>query len=91
MQKKVLILPFVSILLTACFDTSPPPSWSASKSDTSLAKHTEIFTERVEKVAEGLYIAIGFGLANSILIEGDDGVIIVDTMEVWKPAKVRGL
>ena len=44
------------------------------------AKHTEIFTERVEKVAEGLYIAIGFGLANSILIEGDDGVI-VDTME----------
>ena len=35
----------------------------------------------MEKVAEGLYIAIGFGLANSILIEGDDGVIIVDTME----------
>ena len=81
MQKKVLILSFVCILHRACFDTSPPAEWAATKSDTSLAKHTEIFTERVEKVAEGLYIAIGFGLANSILIEGDDGVIIVDTME----------
>ena len=81
MQKNILILSLVSLHTVACFETSPPAEWAATKSDTSLAKHTEIFTERVEKVAEGLYIAIGFGLANSILIEGDDGVIIVDTME----------
>lgn len=33
------------------------------------------------KVTDGVYVAIGFGLANAVLIEGEDGVIIVDTME----------
>ena len=32
-------------------------------------------------MTEGVWSAVGFGLANSILIEGDDGVIIVDVME----------
>lgn len=46
-----------------------------------LAAHTQEFREGIIKVTDGIYVAIGFGLANSILIEGDDGVIIVDTME----------
>ena len=65
MQKNVLILFLLSLYTVSCIDTSPPAEWAATKSDTSLAKHTEIFTERVEKVADGLYVAIGFGLANS--------------------------
>ena len=68
-------------LAGACFNSSGSESFTRTQSETSLAKHTEIFEERVEKVADGLYIAIGFGLANSILIEGIDGVVIVDTME----------
>ncbi|MBM3289145.1 MAG: MBL fold metallo-hydrolase [Candidatus Hydrogenedentes bacterium] len=40
-----------------------------------------MFRKGVEKVTDGVYVAIGYGLANSILIEGDDGVIIVDTLE----------
>ena len=82
MSKTTLsIVTLCSILLGACFNNSGSDSFTRTQSETSLAKHTEIFTERVEKVADGLYVAIGFGLANSILIEGDDGVIIVDTME----------
>ena len=39
------------------------------------------FTKGVQKVTDGVYVALGYSLANSILIEGDDGVIIVDALE----------
>lgn len=53
-----------------------------------LAAHTTEFTQKVVKITNGVYMAIGYGLANSILIEGDDGVIIVDTMESPVTAKL---
>lgn len=47
-----------------------------------LTRHSEMFQEpRVIEVVEGIHVAVGFGLANSILIEGDEGNIIVDCME----------
>ncbi|MBN2299405.1 MAG: MBL fold metallo-hydrolase [Deltaproteobacteria bacterium] len=52
----------------------------------TLAAHSAIFEKGIEKVADNVYVAIGFGLANSIMIEGDDGVIIVDTMESCEAA-----
>jgi alkyl sulfatase BDS1-like metallo-beta-lactamase superfamily hydrolase len=45
-----------------------------------LADHSRIFKKGIENVTDNVYVAIGFGLANSIMIEGDDGLIIVDTM-----------
>src|SRR5690606_24840922 len=41
------------------------------------------------RVTDGVYVAIGYALANSILIEGDDGVIVVDTTE--SPAAARAI
>jgi len=52
----------------------------------TLKAHTEIFRKGVEKVAGNVYAAIGYGLANSIMIEGEDGLIIVDTMESFEAA-----
>ena len=47
-----------------------------------LKKHSEEFiTPEVIEVIKGVHVAIGFGLANSILIEGENGNIIVDCME----------
>ncbi len=47
-----------------------------------LIKHSEEFiTPEVIEVVKGVHVAIGFGLANSILIEGENGNIIVDCME----------
>jgi len=55
-----------------------------------LAAHTAEFKKEIVKVTDGVYVAVGFGLANSIMVEGDDGVIIVDTMEtVEEGDKVR--
>ena len=30
---------------------------------------------------DNIYVAIGYGLANCIMIEGEDGIVIIDTME----------
>ncbi|CAK8689083.1 unnamed protein product [Clavelina lepadiformis] len=37
--------------------------------------------KRVVKVRDGVHVAIGYALANMILLEGTDGIIIVDTTE----------
>lgn len=47
-----------------------------------LCTHSNEFSQKeVIKVTDGVWVAIGFGLANSIMIEGRDGLIIVDCME----------
>jgi len=43
-----------------------------------LEAHTGEFERRVYEVTEGIYAAVGFGLANSILVEGDDCAFVVD-------------
>lgn len=48
---------------------------------TTLEKHAKRFEKRVEKVTDGVYSAIGYGLANSILLVTNEGNIIVDTTE----------
>ncbi len=54
----------------------------------NLAAHSREFEKRIVQVTDGIHVAIGYGLANSILIEGDDGVIIVDAMESVETAAV---
>ncbi len=53
----------------------------------ALRTHTELFKKGVVKVTEGVYVAIGYSLANSILLEGEDGVVIVDTLESSRRAE----
>ena len=53
----------------------------------SLKAHTAHFERKVYQVADNIYSAVGFGLANSIMIEGEDGLIIVDTMESMQEAR----
>jgi len=68
------------MILVACSKPQEPQELSVG-SNPDLRAHTAEFKQGVIKVTDGVYVAIGFGLANSILLEGNDGVIIVDTME----------
>ncbi|MCB1136123.1 MAG: MBL fold metallo-hydrolase, partial [Chlamydiia bacterium] len=52
-----------------------------------LAQHTQEFEKRIYKVTDGVWVAVGYGIANSIMIEGNDGVIIVDVMESVEAAQ----
>ena len=47
----------------------------------ALHQHNEKLAKKIYKVSEEIYLAVGYGLANSAMIIGDDGVIIVDTLE----------
>ncbi|MEZ6150091.1 MAG: alkyl/aryl-sulfatase [Pirellulaceae bacterium] len=37
------------------------------------------FTERIIKVADNVYVAVGYSVSNVSMIVGDDGVVIIDT------------
>lgn len=45
-----------------------------------LRAHTNEFRKDVIKVVDGVYVAVGYSLGNAILIQGDGGSIIVDTL-----------
>jgi len=73
----------ISLALIACDGREP-----ANVSDlervggaAELEAHSAVFEQRIENPAPGVYVAIGYALANSIWIEGDDGAIVVDTTE----------
>src|SRR5210317_630175 len=67
-------------MFAACAEKKTPGPLDVG-SDPDLAAHTAEFRPEVIEVTDGVYVAIGFGLANCILLEGDDGVVIVDAME----------
>ena len=53
-----------------------------------LGQHSNEFNKKeILKVLDNIYVAIGYGLANCIMIEGDDGIVIIDTMESTDTAK----
>lgn len=47
----------------------------------SLTEHSRKMRPAVYQVARHVFLAYGYADANSILLEGDDGVVIVDTTE----------
>ncbi|MEH7377986.1 alkyl sulfatase dimerization domain-containing protein [Neobacillus drentensis] len=44
-----------------------------------LIDHSKNFEKRIVKITDGVYQVIGVGLANTTMIEGKNGMIIVDT------------
>jgi len=53
----------------------------------ALEAHTAEFERRVYTVTDGVSQAVGFGLANSIMVEGDACVFIVDVMASIESAR----
>jgi alkyl sulfatase BDS1-like metallo-beta-lactamase superfamily hydrolase len=75
------ILTMLALALGCSDRASTPQNAEPAIVKSDLGSQSELFKKGVEKVTDGVYVGIGYGLANSILIEGDDGVIIVDTLE----------
>lgn len=66
---------------------APPASSPPPPPTEALRAHTELFKRGVVTVTEGVHVAIGYSLANSILLEGEDGVVIVDALESSRRAE----
>ncbi len=61
---------------------------SAQSIDPELAAHTALFARKINKIAPNVYSAVGYSLGNSVMIEGADGVIIVDTLSSVEAARM---
>lgn len=75
----------LAAFLIACSE-APAPSPKVAGS-AALEAHSAEFKRDIIEVVPGIHVAIGYALANVILIEGDDGVIIVDTTESLEAAR----
>ncbi|MCH7908211.1 MAG: MBL fold metallo-hydrolase [Candidatus Hydrogenedentes bacterium] len=53
-----------------------------------LAEHTKHFEKKIYRIGDNVYSAVGWHLANTIVIEGDDGIIVVDTGEDIETARM---
>ena len=67
-------------LVMATFLTVKSARSQESDARARLFAHSAEFKRELVKVTEGVYVAVGFDASNSILIEGKNGVIIVDAM-----------
>ena len=82
----------VALLVVACGDagtaSGPGPATMADgKVVASLQAQSAEIEPRVEKVTDGVYVAVGYALANAILLEGENGVVIVDVTESVEAAR----
>jgi alkyl sulfatase BDS1-like metallo-beta-lactamase superfamily hydrolase len=68
----------VAAALAACSPPSSPPPGAAPE---SRGEEARPYTRGVVEVAPGVHVAVGFGLANSVLVVGDGAVVVIDTME----------
>lgn len=58
-----------------------------STSAPTLKAHTKIFAKRIEEPVPGVHVAIGYGLANVVVVEAPEGLIVVDTLESMRAAE----
>ena len=75
---KIKFLIPILLLVFSCSETEPiEQAKEATPED--LINHTEEFRKEIIEVTEGIHVAVGFALANAIMIEGDGSNIIIDT------------
>ena len=75
---KIKFLIPILLFIFSCSETEPiEEAKEATPED--LINHTEEFRKEIIEVTEGIHVAVGFALANAIMIEGDGSNVIIDT------------
>lgn len=69
-----------------CRSDAAPPAPAVPVPEAQRA-HAAGFEREVVKVTDGVWVAVGYGLANAILLEGPEGVVVVDTLESAQAAR----
>ena len=76
---------FSGLLLAAALPFTAQAELPAERIEPSinaeLAAHTKVFAQKLYKVADNVYSAVGWQLGNVAMIEAPEGLIIVDTGE----------
>ena len=83
---KIRLLLSVLILVYSCSE-SKPIEQANSSSPEDLVNHSLEFKKEIIEVTEGVHVAVGFALANAIMIEGKNSNIIIDTTGTVETAR----
>ena len=78
MQKIILIILFS--LLVSCGELSKETKNDIKDRVGLSLEHKKEFDPQIFKVTDNVYSGVGYGLANSIMIETKEGLVIVDTL-----------
>ena len=78
LNMKQLIPSLFVLMIVGCSDSIPIEA-SDTPSPDDLVAHSEEFRKEVIEVTDGVHVAVGYALANAILVEGDNSNIIIDT------------
>ena len=77
-----IILYLLLILIFACSDNKEIDSNTSTPFSEEIHVDDDFYFEKgIYQVVDNVYVAIGYGLANSVLIVGDSSNIIIDTTE----------
>ena len=80
MKKSYLIATL--IILSACSDSEDNLNREINRVILEdLIQHTNEFEKKIYSFENGLHLAVGYGIANSIMVEGVDGNIIIDASD----------
>ncbi len=83
---RLLQLFFILQLFVSCSETITLES-SEPQTPNDLIAHSEEFKKELITVTDGVHVAVGYALANSILIEGEKTNIIIDTTGTEETAR----
>ena len=83
---KFFLLTPLFLLIFSCSETTPIKA-SDSPTPDDLIEHTAEFKKEVIEVTNGVHVAIGYALANAILVEGENSNIIIDTTGTIETAR----
>ena len=84
-MKNYLYLLLISLLISCSEEIEIETSLPSTPED--LKEHTSEFRKEVIEVTEGVHMAIGFALANAMMVEGEDSNIIIDTTGTIETAR----
>ena len=77
-----ILLYLLLVLIISCNDNAQSNSENSAPFSEDIHIDDDFYFEKgIYQVVDNVYVAIGYGLANSVLIVGETGNIIIDTTE----------
>ena len=76
---KTLALLLVLFVFSTCSENEQSNNTFDNDQGMSF-EHKNEFRKELIEVTEGIYVGVGYGLANSIMVETSDNVVIIDTL-----------
>ncbi|MDG2417262.1 MAG: alkyl sulfatase dimerization domain-containing protein [Pelagibacterales bacterium] len=77
---KLLSVLIITLFFVSCGEQNEISVLKTDINEGLSEEHRNEFRRDIVEVTDGIYSGIGFGLANSIMIETSDGLVIVDTL-----------